>query len=180
MRLARFSDGAYYVPGAELLWLELDGETIGVRSREAYRHADGTLEPGVLESPVRTELRCLTYGADGQPDVNATPRFVPLVCKVCGDTGNSQRHTWGQCEACDGYGDQKNLHLCTECREFSDEVLPIHPRATVDHELLLPRAHVSCSVESLLAEMPFRFPASNDALAAAGLCSHCLTAEARA
>lgn len=151
MRLARYGDGCYLVPGSELLWLELDGETIGVRSREVYQNTDGSIVPGVLESPVRTELRCLTYGADGQPDVNAVPRFRPLVCRECGDSGDSQRRTFGPCESCHGYGDEKNLHVCALCGESSAEVLPVVPRASLNHELLLPRMHSACAIESLQA-----------------------------
>lgn len=145
MRLARFGDGCYLVPGSELLWLELDGETIGVRSREIYQNTDGSVVPGVLESPVRTELRLIQY--PGEPH-----RFQPLVCHACGDTGNSDRHTFGPCELCEGYADEKNLHVCALCGEASAEVLPVAPRATLNHELLLPRIHSACAIESLQAE----------------------------
>jgi hypothetical protein len=146
MRLARYADGAYFVPGGELLWLDLDGQTIGVHSREPYLHTDGTLEPGVLESPVRTELRCLTYGADGQP--GGSPRFQPLVCEACGDSGDDGDSDWG-CRSCDGHGEERNLYRCSECGDFSAEVLPVHPRAVMGHPLLIPHAHVACAIESL-------------------------------
>jgi len=144
MRLARYGDGCYRVPGAELLWLELDGQTIGVHSREAYIHTDGTLEPGVLESPVRTELRCLRY--------EKPVRFVPLVCRACGDSGEDGDSDWG-CRRCHGYGDEKNLHVCALCGNASAEVLPVAPRAVLNHELLIPRMHPACAVESLRAEL---------------------------
>ncbi|MDD5302421.1 MAG: hypothetical protein PHS14_04860 [Elusimicrobia bacterium] len=147
MRLARYADGAYLVPGTELLWLDVEGHgTVGVRSREAYLHADGTLEPGVLESPVRTELHCYRF-----PDEPV--RFGPLVCRACGDSGNSQRHTWGPCEACNGYAEEKNLHVCALCGEVSEEVLPCAPRETLNHELLLRHAHATCAVEAEVARI---------------------------
>jgi hypothetical protein len=140
VKRARLADGAYYVPGGELLWLDVDGQLVGVRSREAYLHTDGRLEPGVLESPVRTELHC--YRFPGQP-----VRFGPLICDACGDSGDSQRHTWGPCESCNGYAEEKNLHLCAWCGEYSAEILPCAPREVSNHPLLLARVHEACAVE---------------------------------
>jgi hypothetical protein len=147
MRLARYGDGAYYVPGGELLWLELDGETIGVRSREIYQDVDGSIVPGVLESPIRTELRLIQYPA------NEPHRYQPLVCHACGDSGDSQRKTWDPCEACGGYGETKNLHLCAHCGEFSLEVLPLAPREVCTHPLLLEHMHPACAIEMVLDEL---------------------------
>lgn len=224
---ARSFKGAYRVPGGELLWLEIEGHgTVGVRSREAYLHTDGTLEPGILDSPIRTAIsftrfpavttvallrlasgqflhaRC-SSGFAGTPvdypaadveylkpcgvcgqrfTVERPLRVRPVVCRTCGDTGvGSDYSTAGtdECEGCNGYGHEKNLHLCSECGEYSREVLAVHPRATLNHELLLPRCHASCAVESLLAELPFRFP-SPAALETAGLCQYCLTVGERA
>lgn len=146
MRLARFSDGAYRVPGGETLWLDLEDRTIGVRSREPYLHTDGTLEPGVLESPVRTELHC--YRFPGEP-----VRFGPLVCGACGDSGEDGDRFNFPCRGCHGYGEEKNLHLCAFCGRFSAEVLPCAPRETLNHPLLLARMHPDCAVESTVAHV---------------------------
>lgn len=151
MRLARRYDGTYQVPGGVTEWVEIDGSLVGIHSREIYQHTDGSIEPGTMDSPIRTEVRCLTYGADGQP--GGAPRFVPLVCEACGDTGTSSRHTWGDCELCEGYGGEKNLHVCAFCGEASAEVLPVAPRAAFNHELLLPRMHPACAIECLQAEI---------------------------
>jgi hypothetical protein len=144
MKLARFEDSLYRVPGGELLWVELDGRTVGVHSREPYLHTDGTLKPGLLESWIRTDIRFTQFPDEGL-------RVRPLVCEPCGDTGQgADITTWGtdECESCRGYGDERNLHLCSFCGEFSREVLPVAPRETLNHELLLARAHPACAVES--------------------------------
>jgi hypothetical protein len=142
MRLARIADGAYYVPGGELLWLDVEGHgPVGVRSREAYLHTDGTLEPGVLESPVRTELHYERW--DGL-------RVRPLVCPACHDSGvGPDYNTAGtdDCDACHGYGHEVNLHRCTWCGEFSAEALPCAPREVLNHALLLSRMHPRCAIE---------------------------------
>jgi hypothetical protein len=151
MRLARYADGACFVPGGTSEYVEIDGREVRIHTAPAYALRDGSIEPGVIQSPIRTEVRCLTYGADGQP--GGPPRFRPLVCEACGDSGDSQRHTWGPCEACHGYGDTKNLHLCAHCGEFSIATLPVAPRAELNHELLLPRMHRACAIASLLDEL---------------------------
>lgn len=146
MRLARFADGAYYVPGGELLWLDVEGHgSVGVRSREPYLHTDGTLEPGVLESPVRTDIRLTRY-----PDEPLTVR--PIVCEECGDTGQGMDTEW--CQSCHGLGDELNLRTCTYCGEiqyYPAPPLPCAPRETLNHEFLLQRMHPRCAVESTVA-----------------------------
>ena len=65
------------------------------------------------------------------------------ICEACGDSGDSQRHTFGPCEACHGYGEEKNLHLCSVCGDFAEEVLAIADFRDT-HELLIERAHFAC------------------------------------
>lgn len=145
MRLARYADGACFVPGGSTEWVEIDGRTVGIHTAQAYVLRDGSIEPGVLESPIRTELHCLRY--PGEPI-----RFRPLVCQHCGDTGDDPDSDWG-CRACHGYAETVNLHRCAHCGEFSVEALPVAPREVVNHPLLLEHMHPACAIEMLLDEL---------------------------
>lgn len=147
-----YSDGHFYrVPGGELLWLDLDGSLIGVKAVPAYWHADGSFEPGQLISPVKTDIRFTHYHEDG-----GECRVRPVVCRPCGDTGQSPDYTTAgsdECESCYGWAYEKNLHVCALCGRHSFEVLPVAPRETLNHELLLARMHPACAVELLREEV---------------------------
>lgn len=145
--VARYDSIGYRVPGGETLWLEVDGRLVGVHSRPAYLHTDGTLEPGLLRSPIATEIRVTNYPGE-------CPRVCPIVCASCRDTG--QGHDTDECEACRGLGDELNLRTCTYCDKvqyYPAPFLPVAPRETLNHPLLLKRMHDSCAVESTVAHV---------------------------
>lgn len=138
---------AYDLPSAceRTEWVRFDGRLIGLR-----------IGPGFMRSPIATEIRFTHYPEDGAT-YESNRRVRPIVCNVCGDNGDSQRHTFGPCEGCYGYAELKNLHVCAFCGQESREVLPCAPREVLNHVLLLQRMHPSCAVESTVAHVRERY-----------------------
>lgn len=152
MFVAYRDHGSIRVPGERSEFVALDHRWITLRGFPAYRDTDGALVAGYTNSPIRTDIVYTHFPEDGA-DYEANRRVRPVVCHRCHDSGEDGTGPDYWCRGCDGHGHRKNLHLCSECGEFAREELPVHPRATVNHELLLPRTHPACAIESLRAEL---------------------------
>lgn len=152
MFVAYRDHGTVRVPGESSEFVMLDGAGIVVRGFAAYLNADDSLEPGYSLSPIKTDI-VYTHFREHGATYEANRRVRPVVCNVCHDSGEDGRGRaglMGWCEGCHGYGDEKNLHVCAQCGEASDEPLPcIAPREGLNHPLLLARMHHDCCVELL-------------------------------